>query len=352
MDQHWLRIYYLLWQCKQESAIHTGCIHTRLCDFKQCKQMYCTEELPKAKANQLLQSITLLSKKTQAWSHSARIWFAFDSHLIQSNAFESNASANANADESNANASANASAARESSASANANAAFALAFANASAFEHKPDIELCHLGVLSWKVNYLSESWNCLKRQSFVNVHFIRLTVATAPMTRASERWSDDHGYVWTVGLSHTHVIVAVFTVSLMKWTWFTKACRFKQFQDSERSERYLTFQIGTMTTDIPADIWMFSILKLKSIAILRTVAQPNVFVHWFDVISLSIVYLGAKICDIGRGDRGKLSLWVSWATHSAAFQSENAGNVVPSIWWLTYPCVIDVRGMQLFSTT
>ena len=36
------------------------------CDFKQCKQMCCTEELPKAKANQLLQSITLLSKKTQA----------------------------------------------------------------------------------------------------------------------------------------------------------------------------------------------------------------------------------------------------------------------------------------------
>ena len=64
---------------------------------------------------------------------------AFDSHLIQSNAFESNASANANADESNANASANASAAKESSASANANAAFALAFANASAFEHKPE---------------------------------------------------------------------------------------------------------------------------------------------------------------------------------------------------------------------
>ena len=56
--------------------------------------------------------------------------------MIQSNAFESNASANANADESNANASANASAAKESS--ANANAAFALAFANASAFEHKP----------------------------------------------------------------------------------------------------------------------------------------------------------------------------------------------------------------------
>ena len=50
------------------------------------------------------------------------IWFAVVSHLIQSNAFESNASANANADESNANASANT----------------AFAFANASAFEHKP----------------------------------------------------------------------------------------------------------------------------------------------------------------------------------------------------------------------
>ena len=59
------------------------------------------------------------------------IRLAFDSHLIQSNAFESNASANANADESNANASANTSATKESSASANANAAFALAFANA-----------------------------------------------------------------------------------------------------------------------------------------------------------------------------------------------------------------------------
>ena len=61
--------------------------------------------------------------------------------MIQSNAFESNASANANADESNANASANASAAKESSASANANAAFALALANASAFEHKPVVQ-------------------------------------------------------------------------------------------------------------------------------------------------------------------------------------------------------------------
>ena len=120
------------------AAFTQGFVCGFACDFKQCKQMYCTEELPKAKANQLLQSITLLSKNTQAWSHSARIWFAFDSHLIQSNAFESNASANANADESNANASANASAAKESSASANANAAFALAFANASAFEHKP----------------------------------------------------------------------------------------------------------------------------------------------------------------------------------------------------------------------
>ena len=122
------------------AAFTQGFVCGFACDFKQCKQMYCTEKLHKAKANQLLHSITLLYKNTQAWSHSARIWFAFVSHLIQSNAFESNASANANADESNANASANAFAAKESSASANANAAFALAFANASAFEHKPDL--------------------------------------------------------------------------------------------------------------------------------------------------------------------------------------------------------------------
>ena len=94
--------------------------------------MYCTEKLPKAKANQLLQSITLLYIRTIRRDLADRL--AFDSHLIQSNAFESNA----NADESNANTSANASAAKESS--ANANAAFALAFANASAFEHKPEI--------------------------------------------------------------------------------------------------------------------------------------------------------------------------------------------------------------------
>ena len=72
------------------------------------------------------------------------IRFAFVSHLIQSNAFESNASANANAnaDESNANASANAAITGESNANASANAAFALAFANASAFEHKPVAEV------------------------------------------------------------------------------------------------------------------------------------------------------------------------------------------------------------------
>ena len=58
---------------------------------------------------------------------------AFDSHLIQSNAFESNASANA--DESNA--SANAAITGESNASASANAAFALAYA----FEHKPGVK-------------------------------------------------------------------------------------------------------------------------------------------------------------------------------------------------------------------
>ena len=54
--------------------------------------------------------------------------------MIQSNAFESNASANA--DESNANASANAAVTGESNASATA--ACEPAFANASAFEHKP----------------------------------------------------------------------------------------------------------------------------------------------------------------------------------------------------------------------
>ena len=43
---------------------------------------------------------------------------ALDSHLIQSNAYESNASANAD----------------------KSNAAFALAFANPSAFEHKPGL--------------------------------------------------------------------------------------------------------------------------------------------------------------------------------------------------------------------
>ena len=71
------------------------------------------------------------------------ILFAFVSHLIQSNAFESNASANANADESNANASANAAITGESNASANA--AFVLAFANASAFEQKPGVSICSL---------------------------------------------------------------------------------------------------------------------------------------------------------------------------------------------------------------
>ena len=77
--------------------------------------------------------------------------------MIQSNAFESNASANANADESNANASANASAARESSASANA--AFALAFANASAFEHKPATSAVDNG-LPWSVRLCNKPHN------------------------------------------------------------------------------------------------------------------------------------------------------------------------------------------------
>ena len=53
-------------------------------------------------------------------------------HLIQSNAFESNASAIANADESNANASIT----WQSNASASVNATFALA----NAIEHKPGV--------------------------------------------------------------------------------------------------------------------------------------------------------------------------------------------------------------------
>ena len=65
------------------AAFTQGFVCGFACDFKQCKQMYCTEKLHKAKANQLLHSITLLYKNTQAWSHSARIWFAFDSHLIR-----------------------------------------------------------------------------------------------------------------------------------------------------------------------------------------------------------------------------------------------------------------------------
>ena len=48
------------------AAFTQGFVSGFACDFKQSKQMFCTEELPKAKANQLLQSITLLSKKTQA----------------------------------------------------------------------------------------------------------------------------------------------------------------------------------------------------------------------------------------------------------------------------------------------
>ena len=46
------------------AAFTQGFVSGFACDFKQCKQMFCTEELPRAKANQLLQSITLLS--TQA----------------------------------------------------------------------------------------------------------------------------------------------------------------------------------------------------------------------------------------------------------------------------------------------
>ena len=57
------------------AAFTQGFVCGFACDFKQCKQMYCTEKLPKAKANQLLLSITLLYKNTQAWFHSDRIWF-------------------------------------------------------------------------------------------------------------------------------------------------------------------------------------------------------------------------------------------------------------------------------------
>ena len=87
-------------------------------------------------------------------SHLFRICFAFVSHLIQSNAFESNASANANVDESNANVSANAVVTGESNATASANAAFALAVANASAFEHKPGSQISKcisLGLIRWQ---------------------------------------------------------------------------------------------------------------------------------------------------------------------------------------------------------
>ena len=66
--------------------------------------------------------------------------------MIQSNAFESNASANA--DESNANAAITG----ESNASASANAAFALAFANASAFEHTRAVS--HDTVVNIKYTY------------------------------------------------------------------------------------------------------------------------------------------------------------------------------------------------------
>ena len=54
-------------------------------------------------------------------------------------------------------------------------------------------------------------------------------------------------------------------------------------------------------------------------------------------------IYMTPKAC---WGDRGKLS------HPHAAFQSEDAGKVLPSIDDLRYPCLIDVRGMQLFSTT
>ena len=42
------------------AAFTQGFVSGFACDFKQCKQMFCTEELSKAKENQLL-----LSKKTK-----------------------------------------------------------------------------------------------------------------------------------------------------------------------------------------------------------------------------------------------------------------------------------------------
>ena len=36
-------------------------------------------------------------------------------------------------------------------------------------------------------------------QQAFVVFHFVRLTLATAPMTRLSDRWSDDRDHVGTV---------------------------------------------------------------------------------------------------------------------------------------------------------
>ncbi len=78
--------------------------------------------------------------------------------MIQSNAFESNASA----DESNENASANASITGQSNASANA----AFAFALANAFEHKPGSDARRLRLVKDADTALD----------FLNDHVLRLT--------------------------------------------------------------------------------------------------------------------------------------------------------------------------------
>ena len=77
-----------------------------------------------------------------------------------------------------------------------------------------------------WKVvtfQNLEIAWT----QAFVNVHVIRLTVTTALITRASDRWSDDRG--------HSHMSTVVFrcrsqagrTPDLGWWlavgSWFTR---------------------------------------------------------------------------------------------------------------------------------
>ena len=79
------------------------------------------------------------------------------------------------------------------------------------------------------KSRYLSEfwiSWSASFRERLI--HFI--SVATTPMTRASDRWSDDRGRTCHRGIA---------TVSLMKWTRRLRKLANQAIQDSER---YLLF--------------------------------------------------------------------------------------------------------------